>query len=81
MKNKINECFKLINSFTIPLAVSKSRNVSRGESLSAEGNAARPANINGIHMMRSIFLHKLEKQTLMTNSMILLCDNRLLNVF
>lgn len=62
MKNNINECFKLINSFTIPFAVSKSRNVSRGESLSAEGKAARPANINGIHMMRSIFPHKLEKQ-------------------
>lgn len=62
MKNKINECFKLINRFTIPFAVSKSRNVSRGESLSAEGKAARPANINEIHMMRSIFPHKLEKQ-------------------
>jgi hypothetical protein len=62
MKNKTNECCKLINSFTIPFAVSKSRNVSRGESLSAEGKAARPANINGIQMIRRMLPHKLEKR-------------------
>jgi hypothetical protein len=43
MTKNTNECRKLINSFTIPFAVSKSRNVSSGESLSAEGKAARPA--------------------------------------
>lgn len=34
---------KLIHCITVPFAVSKSRNVSRGDSLSAEGKAARPA--------------------------------------
>lgn len=33
---------KLIHCITVPFAVSKSRNVSRGDSLSAEGKAARP---------------------------------------
>lgn len=48
--------FILQNYVCIPFAVNKSKNVSRGESLSADGNAAKPVTKNWYHKEIMIYI-------------------------